>query len=120
MAAVKEERAMSLGLHGAGGMAVNRCADALDGRGFRRGRMEGAGASRLVWASFTECSEARLIAWNSLHSAHAAMMLAMTAATGGKAGLGVWGNEGRDQHPTEDHQQRECDRAAHRQSGSID
>ncbi len=46
-------------------------------------------------------------------AAHAAVTLAVPAAAGGEIGFGIGGNERRNQRPTEEHQQRDGDGAAH-------
>lgn len=113
MAAEKGNAALRLGLRGAGGMADNLGIEALPSLGRKRGRMSRRGAGRLARALFADGGEACLIGGGPLHPSHAAMMLAIAAAAGGKSGLGVRGKKGRDQHPTEEHQQGMCNRSAH-------
>lgn len=75
--------------------------------------MNGAGNRRQARAFFRNRCEAFLIAAGLAHPAHGAVMLAVPATAGGKACIGVPGEQRRDQHPAEDHQQRMCNRSAH-------
>jgi hypothetical protein len=119
MAAVKGDAEKGIRLRDAGGMEADLGVVALPGFRRKSGRMSRAGACRLVRALFGDGRKAFLIAGIPAHHAHRAMVLAVAAAAGGETGLGVRGKEGRNQHPTEDHQQRDCDCAAHRQSNKC-
>ena len=75
-----------------------------------------AGARWAAGALFGDSRKALLIAGplsRPVHPAHA-VMLAFSAAAGGKIRLRIRGDERRNQRPTEEHHQRDGDGAAHR------
>jgi len=91
--------------------------------GFRlvSGRMNRASARRAARALFGDSRKSFLIArllTRPVHPAHA-VMLAFSAAAGGKIRLRIRGDERRNQRPTEEHHQRDGDGAAHNFADSI-
>jgi len=76
--------------------------------------MNGSSALRQAGAFLMDRSKAGLFAGGLVHAAHHAVMLAISAAAGGEARLGIRDKQRRDQRQAENHQQRMCDRAAHR------
>jgi hypothetical protein len=79
----------------------------LEGWGMSR-----AGADRAIRTLLQNGRKALLVAGPLPHPARA-MMLAVSAAAGREIRLGVLGDERRNQCPTEEHHQRNCDGVAH-------
>ena len=113
MAAQKRDSETGRGLRRTRRMKSYFSVEPLPSLGHELRSMNSAGDCRQARAFFGNRCEAFLVAAGLAHRAHGAVMLAVPATAGGKACIGVRGEQRRDQHPAEDHQQRLCNRAAH-------
>src|ERR1035441_6176955 len=75
--------------------------------------VDSSSAFRHAWTFFSDGSKTGSLAVWRVHGMHHAMMLAVPAAAGWEARLGIRGEQGRCQQPAEDEYQRKCNRAPH-------
>jgi len=83
------------------------------GCGHVHARLHGPAAGGLARTMLLQGRRATGLAAGGEQSLHYAVVLAMPAAARRETGLGVGRKERRDQHPTEEEEERECDGAPH-------
>lgn len=82
-------------------------------------RIDRGGAGRTAGAFCGDGGKALLMAAAVSPFAHPAVAFALSAAAGGQIRVSINGDERRNQRPTEEHQQRDCNGAAHGLADSV-